>query len=367
MKTLEFDYDLDARRIAQTPVEPRDAARLMVVDRADGSIVHRRFSDIGDYLSAGDLLILNDTRVIRARLFARKIFPAGAGERWPRQGGRVELLLLDRQQNDQWQVLVKGKRVRAGTRLAVLEPGTGRPAGFEATVVGVGERGERAVVFDPPLDVDTTLDQVGTVPLPPYIHAELDDPERYQTVYARLSGSAAAPTAGLHFTPELLLALRRLGVELGYITLHIGLDTFRPVVTEHIENHTMHSEWAALSQQLAQQLNQARLAGRHITAVGTTAVRALETAAQKAAGMCADGACAWQTVAAFEGPTDLFITPGYQFRVVDRLITNFHLPRSTLLMLVSAFAGLDLMRKAYQTAIEQGYRFYSFGDAMLIL
>lgn len=373
MKTSEFDYQLDPERIAQTPVEPRDASRLMVVDRGDGSIAHRRFRDIGDYLAPGDLLIFNDTRVIAARLFARKLHPTAASDD-QKIGGRVELLLLKQRDDGGWHVLVKGKRVRPGTRLALLDPHTRQPDGMHATVVGGGERGERVVRFDPPLETGPTLDQIGTVPLPPYIHTELSDPERYQTVYARWPGSAAAPTAGLHFTPELLLALREKGVEFGFVTLHIGLDTFRPVAVENIEDHPMHTEYAVLSAQTAQQINQARLSGRHVVAVGTTAVRVLESAAQQAA--CeADGACAWQTVTAFEGETDLFITPGYRFRAVDRLITNFHLPRSTLLMLVSAFAGLELTRQAYQTAIDfrdkdadlPAYRFYSFGDAMLIL
>ena len=365
-KTGEFDYELDPQRIAQTPLEPRDASRLMVVNRADGSIVHRHFREIGDYLAAGDVLVFNDTRVISARLFARKILPAGPGENGSREGGRVELLLLNQQQDGCWRVLVKGKRVRLGTHLALLEPKGGQRTGIEATVTGVGERGERVIAFDPPLEIGPALDQIGTVPLPPYIHTSLEDPERYQTVYARRLGSAAAPTAGLHFTPELLLALRRRGLEFAFVTLHIGLDTFRPVVTDFVQEHVMHSEFAVLSPQTAQQINQARLAGRSVFAVGTTVVRVLESAAQRAA-CSGEGACAWQAVAAFEGPTDLFITPGYHFRAVDRMITNFHLPRSTLLMLVSAFAGHDLIRRSYQAAIDNDYRFYSFGDAMMIL
>jgi S-adenosylmethionine:tRNA ribosyltransferase-isomerase len=366
MKTCEFDYDLDPKRIAQTPLEPRDASRLMVVNRANGSITHRHFRDIGDYVSASDLLVFNNSRVIPARLFARKILPPEPGGTETRKGGRVELLLLNRQQNGHWHALVKGKRVREGTLLALLDPQSERQSGVEATVVGVGEHGERVVSFDPPLKAHSALDRMGTVPLPPYIHTKLKDPERYQTVYARWPGSAAAPTAGLHFTPELLLALRQRGVEFGFVTLHIGLDTFRPVVAEEIKDHAMHSEFAVLSPQVAQQINQTRLSGGRVVAVGTTAVRVLESAAQVATQL-AEGACAWQTVAAFEGPTELFITPGYRFRAVDCLITNFHLPRSTLLMLVSAFAGLDLMRRAYQTAIEEGYRFYSFGDVMVIV
>jgi S-adenosylmethionine:tRNA ribosyltransferase-isomerase len=338
----------------------------MVVNRADGSITHRRFRDIGDYVSASDLLVFNNSRVIPARLFARKTLPPEPGGTETRQGGRVELLLLNRHQNGHWHALVKGKRVREGTLLALLDPESERQSGVEATVVGVGERGERVVCFEPPLEVHSALDRIGTVPLPPYIHTKLQDPERYQTVYARWPGSAAAPTAGLHFTPDLLLALRQRGVEFGFVTLHIGLDTFRPVVAEEIRDHAMHSEFAVLSPQVAQQINQTRLSGGRVVAVGTTAVRVLESAAHEATRL-SEGTCAWQTVAAFEGPTELFITPGYHFRAVDCLITNFHLPRSTLLMLVSAFAGLDLMRQAYQTAIEEGYRFYSFGDVMVIV
>jgi S-adenosylmethionine:tRNA ribosyltransferase-isomerase len=364
MKTSEFDYELDPGRIAQTPVEPRDASRLMVVQRATGNIEHRHFRDIGDYLAADDLLVFNESRVIPARLFAHKLFPPRPGETGWQKGGRVELLLLKRRENGSWRALVRGKRVRQGMRLALVEPKNGAPAGIEATVLQVGERGERVIAFEPDLDLGSTLAQIGVVPLPPYIHEALDDAERYQTVYARWPGSAAAPTAGLHFTPALLLSLRQQGVHFGFVTLHIGLDTFRPVSEEHIQEHRMHSEFFVLDAQTSAQVNQARLAGHNVVAVGTTVVRVLESAAQ---GTICDGACALQTVAAHEGPTDLFITPGYRFRAVDRLITNFHLPRSTLLMLVSAFAGLELARKAYQVAIENDYRFYSFGDAMLIL
>ncbi len=370
MKTSEFDYELDPGRIAQTPLEPRDASRLMVVNRAQGSIAHHRFRDIGDYLAADDVLVFNESRVIPARLFAHKLLPSQLDKAGWQQGGRVELLLLRQCENGSshkdtgtmWHALVKGKRVRQGTRLALVEPKTGVRMGIEATVVQVGERGERVIAFD--LDVGAALEQIGVVPLPPYIHEALDDAERYQTVYARWPGSAAAPTAGLHFTPELLLSLRQRGVSFGFVTLHIGLDTFRPVNVEQIHEHQMHSEFFVLDAPTCTQVNQARLAGRNVVAVGTTVVRVLESAAQKT--VC-DGACALQTVAAYEGPTDLFITPGYRFKVVDRLITNFHLPRSTLLMLVSAFAGLDLARQAYHEAIKNDYRFYSFGDAMLIL
>lgn len=359
MKTDEFDYALPADRIAQTPIEPRDASRLMVVERASGSIVHRRFRDLPEYMRAGDVLVLNDSRVIPARLFAHKS-----------SGGRVELLLLRRLDGERWEALVGGKRVRRGAQLLIDDGDLRLTARVEDDL---GDA-RRVVVFDAPLT--PLLGRLGHTPLPPYIHHSLADGERYQTVYSRVDGSAAAPTAGLHFTPELLLTLRDRGVVLVHTTLHIGLDTFKPVSTERVEDHAIHSEWASLSPDAARALNQARLSGGRIVAVGTTAVRTLETAALRALG--ADGslqhatrepssACPWQTVAACEGPTDLFIFPGFRFRAVDVLVTNFHLPRSSLLMLVSAFAGSELIRRAYDVAIAEDYRFYSFGDAMLIL
>jgi len=360
MKTAEFDYHLPAELIAQTPIEPRDAARLMVVERASGQIAHRSFRDILELLRPGDILVVNDSRVMAGRLLARK--PSG---------GQVELLLLRRLDERRWEALVGGRRVRPGSRLQLLAEG--RPT--EVRVLEALGEARRVIEFDRATD-DGWLEQVGQVPLPPYIHVPLADRERYQTVYSRETGSAAAPTAGLHFTPELLLSLRARGVHIEYVTLHIGLDTFKPVTAEEVAQHTLHSEWASLSPEAARRINEARLAGGRVVAVGTTAVRTLETAALRSAGVAGSlraasqlevDVCPWRPVVAFESPTDLFIYPGFRFRVVDALLTNFHLPRSSLLMLVSAFAGQELIRRAYQAAIKQRYRFYSFGDAMLIL
>jgi len=351
METSQFDYDLPQELIAQTPVEPRDASRLMVVHRGSERIEHRTFRHITEYLSPGDLLILNQTRVIPARLFGRK---AGTG-------GKVELLLLQRQDEQLWEALVRGKGLRPGTYIELGTPDS--TATLAAEIVGETESGGRLVRFRQP--ASPLLDKLGTIPLPPYIHQPLADPERYQTVYGHVEGSVAASTAGLHFTPELLVELRRMGIEMGFITLQIGLDTFRPVKERRVEDHRIHTEWYELATPVAEQINRAKLEGRRVIAVGTTAVRALESAA---GGCVPDGeACAWQSVSAYSGPTDLFIYPGYQFRVVDAMITNFHLPRSTLLMLVSAFSGRGLISQAYQLAIKLRYRFFSFGDAMLLL
>ena len=351
METSQFDYNLPQELIAQRPIEPRDASRLMVVDRGTGQIEHRTFRDIAEYLRPSDLLILNQTRVIPARLFGRKAAT----------GGKVELLLLQRQEERLWEALVRGKGLRPGTTIELQAP-TGT-ATLKAEIVSETESGGRLVRFTQP--VGPLLDELGTVPLPPYIHQTLADPERYQTVYGRVEGSVAASTAGLHFTPELLVDLRRTGIDMAFITLQIGLDTFRPVKEQRVQDHQIHSEWYELSAQVAEQINRAKLEGRRVIAVGTTAVRALESAA----GGCAPegGACGWQSVSAYSGFTDLFIYPGYRFRVVDAMITNFHLPRSTLLMLVSAFSGKDLIFRAYQQAIERQYRFFSFGDAMLLI
>jgi S-adenosylmethionine:tRNA ribosyltransferase-isomerase len=357
MNTSDFDYHLPEEQIAQTPVEPRDAARLLVLDRAAGTIEHRHFRDIGEYLRAGDVLVFNQTRVIPARLRGRKV-PSG---------GQVEFLLLQRLGDSTWRGLIGGRRVREGTRLAFSGPdGTT----IEGTVIEVGDEAERVVRFDAPLS--PLLDRVGEVPLPPYIHVPLNDPERYQTVYAREPGSAAAPTAGLHFTPELLIALRKRGILMAYCTLHIGLDTFLPVREEAIEDHKMHTERAILDAEDARLINEAKLAGGRVVAVGTTSVRTLETAALRSAGISdpyleGGETCPWRPVTAIDEVTDLFIRPGYRFRAVDAMITNFHLPRSTLLMLVSAFAGREAILHAYRVAQQEGYRFYSFGDAMLIL
>lgn len=360
MLTRDFDYHLPPELIAQTPVEPRDASRLMVVRReaTPGQVEHRLFRDVVEYLRPGDLLVLNQTRVIPARIFGNK---AGTG-------GQVELLLLRRHDERTWEALVRGKGLRPGLRLE-LHAVPGGPPAVGAEILAELESGGRLVRFD--LPVERFLDEMGVVPLPPYIHEPLADPERYQTVYGRVEGSVAASTAGLHFTPELLVDLRRRGVELAYITLHIGLDTFRPVKEERVEDHRIHTEWFELTAPVAEQINRARLEGRRVVAVGTTVVRALESAAtgRPVGDACGDqgGACAWRTVQAHAGPTDLFIVPGYRFRVVEAMITNFHLPRSTLLMLVSAFAGRETIVAAYEEAIRLRYRFFSFGDAMLIV
>jgi S-adenosylmethionine:tRNA ribosyltransferase-isomerase len=355
MKTAEFDYDLPSELIAQKPVSPRDTSRLMVVDRRKAEIAHHHFYDLPSLLEPGDLLIHNQTRVVRARLFALK--PTG---------GKVEILLLRQQDDRTWRVLVGGRRVRPGLTLALLDGRDGDPVGATAEVLERGERAVRIVQFDRP--VLSLAQEIGITPLPPYIHEALEDDERYQTVYASKPGSAAAPTAGLHFTPALLLKLRGKGIRSEFVTLHIGLDTFQPVREEHLEDHEMHTEYCSLSPKVAEQVNQTKLEGKRVVAVGTTSVRVLETAALRAVDddMCADS-CPWRAVAAFEGETDLFIYPGYAFRAVDALITNFHLPRSSLLMLVAAFAGKELIDRAYAEAIEERYRFYSFGDAMLMI
>jgi len=340
MKTSDFDYDLPADFIAQTPLEPRDAARLLVLHREEGYLEHAIFHDLGQYLRAGDVLVLNETRVIPARLFARKV-PTG---------GRVELLLLNRLDERTWEALAGGKGMRLGRELQV-------EAGPRAEIVAVLDGSRRLVSFAEP--IETYLGQAGHVPLPPYIHAKLSNPERYQTVYACQPGSAAAPTAGLHFTPELIARLQALGVSFARVVLHVGLDTFAPVTEDNPQQHKIHSEWCQVSLQAVETIQRARQRGGRVIAVGTTSVRTLESAASKAP--------LGEVVGAFEGPTDLFILPGYHFQVVDAMITNFHLPRSTLIMLVSAFAGRERILEAYETAKREGYRFYSFGDAMLIL
>jgi S-adenosylmethionine:tRNA ribosyltransferase-isomerase len=335
MKTSDFDYHLPDGMIAQTPIEPRDSSRLLVLDRKTGEVTHRVFRDIGDYLNPGDLMVLNQTRVIPARLYALK--PTG---------GRVEILLLRREDLLTWECLVGGKSLSAGKRLSVEN-------GPDAEILSVLEGSRRLIKFSEP--VEPYFPKAGHVPLPPYIHTALSDPERYQTVYARESGSAAAPTAGLHFTPRLLEELQARGIKIAYVTLHVGLDTFAPVNEENPEEHKIHSEWCELGQDTAELINQTRKRSGRIIAVGTTSVRTLESL---------KGEYSYNS---FSGPTNLFILPGYQFKLVDGMVTNFHLPRSTLLMLVSAFAGRELILRTYETAIKEGYRFYSFGDAMLIL
>ena len=355
MKTAEFDYHLPSDRIAQAPVEPRDSSRLMTVDRQTGHIGHRHFRELPQLLRAGDLLVHNESRVIPARLFARK--PTG---------GRVEILLLRQLNECAWEVLARGKRIRAGTHLALSDGPEGPPVGATAEVIEEKAHGIRVMAFDQA--ILPLADRIGATPLPPYIHIPLEDADRYQTVYARTPGSAAAPTAGLHFTSDLLLRLRDRGIRSAFVTLHIGLDTFRPVDEEEVEDHHMHMEHCRLTPEVARQVNEAKLAGRRVVSVGTTSVRVLESATVGGigGGQPKADSCPWSTVRPFEGQTNLFITPGYEFRAVDVMITNFHLPRSTLLMLVGAFAGKELLDRVYGEAIREGYRFYSFGDAMLI-
>ena len=336
MKTSDFDYHLPESSIAQTPAEPRDSSRLLVLHRDKGALEHRIFRDVTDYVKAGDLLVLNQTRVIPARIYAHKA-----------TGGRVELLLLRRRDSLSWEALVGGKGLRVGTVVKVEE-------GPEAEILEILEGAERLIKFSEP--IEPYFSKVGNVPLPPYIHEKLKDPERYQTVYAREPGSAAAPTAGLHFTPRLLEELQVKGVQIAYVTLHVGLDTFAPVNEENPEEHKIHSEWCEISQDSTDQINQTKKSGGRVIAVGTTSVRTLESAA-----------LGRDAISSYLGPTTLFILPGYEFKVVDTMITNFHLPRSSLIMLVSAFAGREKILETYATAINEGYRFYSFGDAMLIL
>ena len=344
MKTSDFDYNLPESSIAQTPAEPRDSSRLLVLHRESGEIEHRIFRDIGDYLRTGDLLVLNQTRVIPARIYARK-----------ETGGRVELLLLRRRDELTWKALVGGKGLRVG-KLVKVESGP------EAEIIELLDGSERLIKFSEP--IEPYFSKVGNVPLPPYIHEKLSDPERYQTVYAREPGSAAAPTAGLHFTPRLLEEVKAKGVKIAYVTLHVGLDTFAPVTEDNPHEHKIHSEWCELPQETADLINETRKASGRVVAVGTTSVRTLETASRYSK---LDNSISEYRVSPFVGPTSLFILPGYEFKVVDAMITNFHLPRSTLLMLVSAFTGRETILETYQTAIREGYRFYSFGDAMIIL
>ena len=338
LKTSDFDYRLPPELIAQRPIEPRDHSRLLVLDRSTGAIAHRRFFEIGDYLRSGDLLVMNDSRVIPARLYAKR--PSG---------GKAELLLLHPMGNGLWQALAKpARRLPAGTRLRLDGPGD-----YWAEILSQGAAGIVSVRLP-----NEAIEACGQVPLPPYIREPLADRERYQTVYARVNGSAAAPTAGLHFIPDLLKRLEAQGVAFAFVTLHIGLDTFRPVEVEDPRKHHIHREYAVLDEATARRINEARSKGGRIVSVGTTAARVLETAARAAKPD--------KAVAPYAGWTDLMILPGHAFRAIDALITNFHLPRSTLLMLTSAFAGKRLIDKAYAEAVRERYRFYSFGDAMLI-
>ena len=341
MKTSDFYYDLPKELIAQDPLQDRSASRLLHLSLADGSLEHRHFTDIRDYLRPGDCLVINDTKVIPARLYGHR----------KGSGGAVEILLLKRETDDVWECLVRpGKKCREG---AEIEFGEGILSG---TITEVLPDGNRHIRFSYEGIFEEILDQLGEMPLPPYITHKLADKNRYQTVYARAEGSAAAPTAGLHFTLPLLDELRNMGVLIAHVTLHVGLGTFRPVKVEDVESHQMHSEFYVVEEDQAKIINDARAAGGRIIAVGTTSCRTLESASTP------DGILHAQT-----GWTDIFIYPGYHFKMIDGLITNFHLPESTLLMLVSALAGKENIMRAYREAVEEKYRFFSFGDAMLIL
>lgn len=340
MDVKDFDYDLPEELIAQDPLEDRSSSRLMVLDKKTGDIEHKIFRDVVDYLQPGDCLVLNNTKVIPARLFGVK------------EGteAKIEILLLKRKENDIWETLVKpGKKCKTGVKISF---GEGLLTG---EVLEVVEDGNRLIRFHYDGIFEEILDQLGQMPLPPYITHQLKDKNRYQTVYAKYDGSAAAPTAGLHFTPELLQQIRDMGIDIAEVTLHVGLGTFRPVKVDTIEEHHMHSEFYRIEQSEADKINRAKANGHRVIAVGTTSTRTLESAAEE------DG-----TLREKSGWTDIFIYPGYKFKVIDALITNFHLPQSTLVMLVSALAGREHILAAYKKAVEEKYRFFSFGDAMLI-
>ena len=340
MNVKDYDYDLPEELIAQDPLEDRSSARLMVLDRQTGDVEHRHFTDILEYLHPGDCLVINNTKVIPARLFGVK----------EDTQAKIEVLLLKRKENDIWETLVKpGKKAKPGTKLVF---GDGL---LTAEVVDVVEEGNRLIQFHYDGIFEEILDQLGQMPLPPYITHQLKDKNRYQTVYAKYDGSAAAPTAGLHFTKELLQKVKDMGVDIAEVTLHVGLGTFRPVKVENVLDHHMHSEFYMVSQEAADKINRAKESGHRVIAVGTTSTRTLEAAADENGRLHETS-----------GWTEIFIYPGYQFKVIDALITNFHLPQSTLVMLVSALAGREHVLHAYEIAVKERYRFFSFGDAMLI-
>jgi S-adenosylmethionine:tRNA ribosyltransferase-isomerase len=340
VKASDFDFYLPEELIAQHPLEKRDEARLMVLDKQSGNIEHKVFRDVLDYLEEGDCLVLNDTRVLPARLFGTK----------EGSGGKMEFLLLKRKEKDLWETLVKpGRRAQIGSRFLF---GNGE---LKAQVVDIGEEGSRIVRFEYEGIFEEVLDRLGQMPLPPYIKEKLEDKEMYQTVYSREQGSAAAPTAGLHFTEKLLERIEEKGVKLAFLTLHVGLGTFRPMKAENISEHVMHSEYYSLSKESADIINSCKENGKRVIAVGTTSTRTLETIGGE------DSRVREQS-----GWTDIFIYPGYKFKIVDALITNFHLPKSTLLMLVSALSSRDIILNAYENAVKEKYRFFSFGDAMII-
>lgn len=340
MNVKDYDYDLPEELIAQDPLEDRSSSRLMVLDRQTGDVEHRHFTDILEYLHPGDCLVINNTKVIPARLFGVK----------EDTQAKIEVLLLKRKENDIWETLVKpGKKAKPGTKLVF---GDGL---LTAEVVDVVEEGNRLIQFHYDGIFEEILDQMGQMPLPPYITHQLKDKNRYQTVYAKYDGSAAAPTAGLHFTKELLQKVKDMGVDIAEVTLHVGLGTFRPVKVENVLDHHMHSEFYMVSQEAADKINRAKESGHRVIAVGTTSTRTLEAAADENGRLHETS-----------GWTEIFIYPGYQFKVIDALITNFHLPQSTLVMLVSALAGREHVLHAYEIAVKERYRFFSFGDAMLI-
>ena len=340
MNVKDYDYDLPEELIAQDPLEDRSSSRLMVLDRQTGDVEHRHFTDILEYLHPGDCLVINNTKVIPARLFGVK----------EDTQAKIEVLLLKRKENDIWETLVKpGKKAKPGTKLVF---GDGL---LTAEVVEVVEEGNRLIQFHYDGIFEEILDQLGQMPLPPYITHQLKDKNRYQTVYAKYDGSAAAPTAGLHFTKELLQKVKDMGVDIAEVTLHVGLGTFRPVKVENVLDHHMHSEFYMVSQEAADKINRAKESGHRVIAVGTTSTRTLEAAADENGRLHETS-----------GWTEIFIYPGYQFKVIDALITNFHLPQSTLVMLVSALAGREHVLHAYEIAVKERYRFFSFGDAMLI-
>jgi S-adenosylmethionine:tRNA ribosyltransferase-isomerase len=341
MKTSDFYYDLPEELIAQDPMEDRTASRLLVLDRKTGAVKHKIFSDVIDYLNKGDCLVINNTRVIPARLIGEK----------EGTGGKVEVLLLKRRANDVWETLVKpGKKLRPGAKITF---GDGR---LRAEVLEVVEEGNRLVKFCYEGIFEEILDSLGEMPLPPYITHKLEDKEMYQTVYAKFDGSAAAPTAGLHFTKELLNKIEEKGIKIASITLHVGLGTFRPVKVDDVNNHHMHTEWYEVNAEAAEIINETKRNGGRVICVGTTSCRTIESVADDNGYMKAK-----------TGETDIFIYPGYKFKVMDGLITNFHLPESTLVMLVSAFAGKENVLSAYETAVKEKYRFFSFGDAMILI
>lgn len=342
MKTTDFDYDLPQERIAQTPAEPRDSSRLLVYNRATGEKEHRIFHDLPQYLRKGDLLVINQTKVIPARIFGTK-----------ETGGQVEVLLLRRVDENLWETLVGGKRLFTGKTIRFSDS-------LSAEIVDQYEGSRRLLRFDG--DLDSFVVSTGQMPLPPYIHTRLEDPNRYQTVYAKDSGSAAAPTAGLHFTERLMNELKEMGVQFAGVTLHVGLDTFAPVTEDDPEEHHIHTEWCEVSEETARLINETVSNKGRVIAVGTTSARTLETAAQAAV-----QAGSADRVIPFCGQTSIFILPGYEFKGIDAIITNFHLPKSTLIMMISAFAGRENVLEIYKEAIDMKYRFFSFGDAMLIL